>query len=436
MSNQDQPNRRTALRSGAAVSASLLAAAAAPRGVYAAGQSEDPNRVIRLALIGCGGRGTGAINDSLTINDNVKLVAMADVDLQKCKNTAAGMSQQHGDKVDVGEDKMHAGLEAYKKVLEDPDVDVVLIASPPGFHPLHTLEAVKAGKHVFVEKPSCVDHAGYETCLEAHDKAVENGTAIVTGTQYRRQTNYVGAIEKIREGMIGDIVSATSRYCSNGIWFKNRKEGMSDVQYQIYNWMHFTWLAGDQICEQAVHNIDVMNWVMGGAPETAYGGGGRFTRPEGSEMWDSMAIDYVYPGNRVLSFMCRQIPGTKTDNGNVIYGTKGIATIHAGSGGSTITDRDGKEIWSMKGSIAAAYKQEHKDLIDSIRSGKPIVELRETAESSLTAAMGRLAAYTGQRVTWDFVSKESNLDLFPKNLKWEGSLPEPSYAIPGKTKLT
>jgi predicted dehydrogenase len=210
---------------------------------------------------------------------------------------------------------------------------------------------------------------------------------------------------------------------------------MSDTQYRLFNWMHFIWLSGDQIAEQAVHNIDTMNWVMDSAPESAFGGGGRFTRPDDSEMWDNVQLDYVYPGNRVCSFMCRQIPDTQTDNGNVIYGTKGICYIGAGSGDSRITDHAGNEQWRMAGSIEAAYQQEHKDLIDSIRAGRPIVELQQTAESSLTAVMGRMAAYTGKKVTWDFVTKESQLDLFPKDLELDGARPKPEFAIPGKTPL-
>jgi predicted dehydrogenase len=211
---------------------------------------------------------------------------------------------------------------------------------------------------------------------------------------------------------------------------------MSDVQYQINNWMHFIWLSGDQIAEQAVHNIDAMNWVMGSVPETAYGSGGRFTRPDDSEMWDSMCIDYIYPGNRLLSFMCRQIPNSDNDNGNIIHGTEGTCYIPAMSGASRIVDRSGKEIWTMSGKIDEAYEQEHKDLIDSIRAGKPIVELKQTADSSLTAVMGRIAAYTGKKVTWDFLTTKSTLDLFPSELTWDGSLPAPQYAKPGTTMLT
>lgn len=429
-------NRRSLLRNGSVLSAALVASAATSRGLYAADtKDKDPDRTVKLGLIGAGGRGTGALDDSLTINDNVQVVAIADIDLGTCERTIAGLARKHKDKVDVKPDRIHVGLDGYLDLIADPEVDVVLVASPPGFHPYHTIDAVRAGKHVFCEKPSCVDAAGYHTCLTAHDEAVKNGTAIVTGTQYRRQVNYLGAIEQLRGGAIGDIISAQSRYCSSGIWYKNRKEGMSDTQYQLYNWMHFTWLAGDQICEQAVHNIDAMNWVMDSAPESAFASGGRFTRPDDSEMWDSMSVDYIYPGNRVVSFMCRQIPGSQSDNSNIIYGTKGIMHIGAINQGSRIFDHDGKETWSMDGSLSDAYKQEHKDLIDSIRTGQPIVELRQTADSSLTAVMGRIAAYSGQKVTWDFMSKESTLDLFPKELDWNGDRPAPAHAIPGKTKL-
>jgi predicted dehydrogenase len=201
------------------------------------------------------------------------------------------------------------------------------------------------------------------------------------------------------------------------------------------NWMHFIWLSGDQIAEQAVHNIDTINWVMGGNPVSAYGSGGRFTRPEDSEMWDNVVVDYEYPGGKIISFMCRQIPGTAGANGSVIEGTEGTCFIEAINGGSRIVDRKGKEVWKMGGSISQAYQQEHKDLVDSIRAGKPIVELKQTADSSLVAVLGRVAAYTGQKVGFEFLAKESKLDLFPKDLTWESSLPKPEFAIPGRTKL-
>ena len=426
---QRLPSRRGFLGTGAA--ASLAAGLMVHSSQAAAAETSE----LKLGIVGCGGRGTGAVDDSLSINQNVKVVAAADLYPTKCANLRQTLGLKHQGKVPLEDAKIHGGLDGYKRVLEDPDVDIVLLTTSPGFRPRMILEAVEAGKHVFAEKPSCVDPAGYRICLEAHDKAVAKGTGIVTGTQYRRQANYIGAVEEIRKGTIGEIVSGTTRYCAGGIWYRPRKEGMSDAEYQMNNWMHFIWLSGDQIAEQAVHNIDAVNWVMGANPVSAYGSGGRFTRPEDSEMWDNVVVDYEYPGGKIISFMCRQIPGTTGDNGTVIEGTKGTCFIEAINGGSRIVDRTGKEVWKMGGSISQAYQQEHKDLVDSIRANKPIVELKQTADSSLVAVLGRVAAYTGQKVSFDFLAKESKLDLFPKELAWDSSLPKPEFAIPGRTKL-
>ena len=424
-----QPNRRNFLAAGA--TASFAAGTMVHSSRAAAAEASE----LRLAVIACGGRGSGAIRDSLSINDGVKLVAAADLQIDACTRLASMMTKQFPEKVALPEDKLHAGLDAYRRVLDAPDVDVVLLTTSPGFRPLMIRQAVEAGKHVFAEKPVCVDTAGYHTCLAADALAQKNGTAIVTGTQYRRQVNYIAAVEHIRQGAIGDIVNITARYCSGGIWYRPRKEGMSDVQYQLNNWMHFIWLSGDQIAEQAVHNVDTFNWVMGTNPVSAYGSGGRFTRPEDSEMWDNVSVDYDYPDGKTVSFMCRQIPGTRADVNNLVYGTEGTCQIGASNAGSRIFDRSGKKVWEMAGKISDAYRQEHKDLVDSIRAGKPIVELKQTADSSMVAILGRTAAYTGQRVTWEFMTKESQLDLFPKNLSWDGSLESPGFAVPGQTKL-
>ncbi len=438
-SSAESASRRQFLATGSKVSAGIAGTIAAGSGLMqrpvrgAEPQAGKPE-LIRFGIVGLGGRGSGALTDTLSINENVKLVATADIDESK-QGILKRLSDKFGDKVDVKSEKNHVGLDAYKRILDDPEVDLVLMTTPPGFRPRYVLEAVEAGKHVFAEKPSCVDPAGYRICLAAHQKAIDNQTAIVTGTQYRRQTNYIEAIKRIHEGAIGDIINITARYCSNGIWYRTRKEGMSDTEYQLRNWMHFIWLSGDQIAEQAVHNIDAVNWIMQGPPESAYGGGGRFTRPQDSEMWDNVSVDYTYPGNRQVSFMCRQIPGSAGDNSNVIYGTTGTATIYGSNRGASLFDRQGKELWSMKGDISSAYKQEHKDLVDSIRAGQPIVELKETADSSMTAVLGRVAAYTGQNVTWDFLVNQSELDLFPEQIDPSGSRPEPKFAIPGKTKL-
>jgi predicted dehydrogenase len=421
------------------VSASLAAAATSAASftaamVHSSRAAAADARPLRIGVIGCGGRGSGAINDSLSINSGVTLVALADLYGRNCERLWKAMREAHPDKVATS-DTSHDGLDGYKRILDDPNIDVVHVTSTPGFHPLHAQAAIAAGKHVFVEKPACVDPAGYRTCLATHDEAVAKGLAIVCGTQYRRQTNYAGAVEQIRQGAIGDIIGAQARYCSPGIWYRTRTEGMSDAEYQLNNWYHFVWLSGDQLLEQGVHNLDVINWVMGDNPVSAYGSGGRFVRPDDSQLWDTFGIDYEYPGERFVSFQSRHLPNTLSDVGNVIHGSKATCHIEGGNGGSRIVDRAGKVVWEMKGSIADAYKQEHKALIDSIQAGKPIVELRQMADSSLMGVMGRLAAYTGQKVTWDFVAKESQLDLFPKDLTWTSSLPNPGFAVPGKTKL-
>lgn len=309
-----------------------------------------------------------------------------------------------------------------------------MLTTSPGFRPSHIKQAVAAKKHVFAEKPVCVDPAGYRMCCEAHDQALKQGTAIVTGTQYRRQTSFIDAIKKVHDGVIGKVVGMTGRYCSSGIWYRPRQPGMSDAEYQIHNWMHFIWLSGDQICEQAVHNIDAMNWVMGGPPDKCFGSGGRFFRPKDSEMWDAMSIDYEYPGQRLVSFKCRQWPRSAGSFDNIVYCEGGVASIKAFSNGAVIVDSDGKRVHKAKGNIGAAYVQEHKDLVNSIIAGQPIVELRQTAESSLTAAMGRMAAYTGRDVSWEFATK-SKLDLFPQNLTLQSKIQSPGVALPGQTRL-
>jgi myo-inositol 2-dehydrogenase / D-chiro-inositol 1-dehydrogenase len=430
------PTRREFTTVGASLAAAATSAASFTAAmVHSSRAAAQETRELRIGVIGCGGRGTGAINDSLSINSGVKLVAVADLYGRNCERAWKMMREAHPDKV-AATDTSHDGLDGYKRILDDPNVDVVHVTSTPGFHPLHARAAIAAGKHVFVEKPACVDPAGYRICLAAHDEAVAKGLAIVAGTQYRRQVNYAGAVDKIREGAIGDIIGAQARYCSPGIWYRPRTEGMSDAEYQLNNWYHFVWLSGDQLLEQGVHNLDVINWVMGENPVSAYGSGGRFTRPDDSELWDTFGVDLEYPGDRFVSFQSRHLPNTLSDVGNVIHGSQGTCHIGGGNTGSRIVDRAGKVVWEMKGSIADAYKQEHKALIDSIRSGKPIVELRQMADSSLVGVLARLAAYTGQKVTWKFVAEESQLDLFPKDLTWTSSLPSPGFAVPGKTKLS
>jgi len=400
---------------------------------FAIGSPNQPSKMLNIGLVGSGGRGSGAANDSLTANPNVRLVAMADVDLAKAKGARDGLKKAHGDRVSVDDARIYGGLDGFMKVINDPTVDLVILTTSPGFRPSHIKAAVEAKKHVFAEKPVCTDSAGYRTCCEAHDLALKQGTAIVTGTQYRRQPSFMEAIKNIKEkGMIGEPVSMTARYCAGEIWYRDRLPGQSDADYQIMNWMHFIWASGDQIVEQAVHNIDVVHWMFG-TPRSAFAVGSRWHRPADSEMWDSFKVDFQFDGGRLCSFTGRHWPKATGDFDNVVYGSEGVAQIKAFSNGSIISDRNGKELWRMKGDIGGAYRREHKDLVDSIVAGKPIVELRQTAESSLMAVMGREAAYTGRTVGWDEITG-AKLDLFPHDIA-KGAVAKPFVRIPGQYEL-
>ncbi|MCE2881098.1 MAG: Gfo/Idh/MocA family oxidoreductase [Planctomycetaceae bacterium] len=425
-------SRREFLATTAAIGAAGLIA---PTGFGAWRAPRQSGDQLGVAVIGCGGRGSGAANDTLTANTNVRIKALVDLKAEAAKGLRDALKEAHGERVDVPDERIFTGLDGYKKALEVEGVDVVILATCPGFRPLHIAAAVAAKKHVFAEKPVCVDTAGYHICCAAHDIAKSQGTAIVTGTQYRRQASFVEGIQRIRDGMIGEVVGMTARYCSNGIWYRERKPGMSDMEYQIYNWMHFTWLSGDQIAEQAVHNIDIIHWVMGGPPVRAFASGGRWNRPADSEMWDSMSVDYEFDGGRICSFNCRHWPNSDNAFDNVVYGSKGIATLRAFNDGSRIVDRSGKELWSTKGDIGKAYREEHRALVESVVAGRPIVELRQTAEASMMAVMGREAAYSGQTATWDFMTTKSKLNLFPAKIEIPGEAPMPVVRRPGEYRL-
>ncbi len=426
-------SRRSFIKSTAAGAAGVagLSALAQGRPVAPVKGSDE----LRVGVVGAGGRGMGACVDCLSSSEGVRLVAIGDLTFEICRNARDTLKgTQVGSQVDVGDSSLFSGLDAYRGVIGHADVDVVILTTSPGFRPAHLAEAVAAGKHIFSEKPVCVDAPGYRSCLQSHDKALAQGTAIVTGTLYRRQPSYVEAIKRIHAGQIGRLTGGLAYYCSTGIWYRDRQPDMTDMQYQLYNWYHFVWLSGDQIVEQAVHNIDAINWIMGGPPVRAFGSGGGMTRPADSEIYDHVDIDYHYANGAIVSFKCRQIPGSEPRVINTILGTTGIAYVNPG--GSKITDLDGVESFSLRHEKNNPYVQEHKEMIESIRAGRPIVELKATAESSLTAVMGRLAAYSGQEVTWDFVTR-SVQDLMPneETLTFQTPVTSPGMQMPGAMKL-
>ena len=413
----DKPiSRRDFVKAGSSTAALL---ASTPL-VYAGGQDQT----ISVGLIGCGGRGTGAAENCLESSQNVKLVAMGDMFKDRVDGSRKNLSKRDGYK--VTDDNVFVGFDAYKKVL-DSGCDMVILATPPGFRPMHFKAAVEAGKHIFFEKPVGVDPTGIRTVLEYGKKAAEKKLAVVTGTQRRHQKNYLDTIGEIHKGAIGEITSGRCYWNGSTPWVRKRQEGWNDMEYQLRNWYHFTWLCGDHITEQHVHNLDVMNWVLKSHPISAVAIGGKQvnTGPEYGNGWDHFGVDFTYPNDVHVLSMCRHWPNSPGNVSEAVVGTKGKSDC-----ANNITFFNGDKAWKAPGGGINPYVQEHKDLIQSIRDGKPLNEAEQIAHSTLTSIMGREAAYTGQVIKWDELLN-SKLNLMPEKLEF-GPLPEASQAIPGK----
>ena len=406
-------SRRDFVKAGSSTAALL---ASTPL-VYAGGQDQT----ISVGLIGCGGRGTGAAQDCLSSSKNVRLVAMGDMFKDRLDGSRKQLSKTDGYKVDDA--NVFTGFDAYKKVL-DSGVDMVILATPPGFRPIHFAAAIDAGKHVFFEKPVGVDPTGIRKVLEAGKKAKEKKLAVVTGTQRRHETRYLETIKRIHDGAIGEIVAGRCYWNGSTPWVKPRREGWNDMEYQLRNWYHFNWLCGDHIVEQHVHNLDVMNWVLKSHPVSAVAVGGKQvnTAPEFGNGWDHFGVDFTYPNDVHVLSMCRHWPNSPGNVSEAVVGTKGKSDC-----ASWIS---GPNEWKFQDKNNKPYVQEHADLIESIRNGNPLNEAEQIAHSTLTAIMGREAAYTGQVIKWDEFLK-SPLDLMPEKLDF-GPLQERPSAIPGK----
>jgi len=420
---KNRVSRRSFLKTSAA--ASLAAATFDTSRIFAAGSDK-----IRVGLIGCGGRGSGAAKDCVKSSENVEIVAMGDVFENRLNSSLAKLSMEIDDKVSVTRDSCFVGFDAYEKVIA-ADVDLVILATPPHFRPMHLKAAIQAGKHVFMEKPVAVDPVGVRSVIKSSELAEHKRLGIVAGTQRRHQDHYLQVMKRIHEGEIGEIVAAQCYWNQDGLWVKKPRPDWSDMEWQCRNWLYFTWLSGDHICEQHVHNIDVVNWAIGAHPVQAMGMGGREVRtaPEYGNIFDHFSVEYEYPGGvRVLS-MCRQIDGTSTRVAERIVGTKGVADTN----GSTASI-EGQNPFNYEGKSPNPYIQEHADLIASIRKGRPLNEGRRIAESTMTAIIGRMSAYTGRALKWDWAMNASKLDLSPEKYEF-GDLPVRPVAVPGKTKL-
>ena len=389
---------------------------------------------IRIGLIGCGGRGTGAVKDCLTSSEGVELVALGDLfpdHLTKCRESLATMVTEDPTlkpKITVNDSRCFAGFDAYRKVL-DGNADLVLLATPPAFRPQHLAAAIAAGKHVFMEKPVAVDPQGVHAVLASSEVAAQKGLAIVAGTQRRHDPAYRAAMERVHDGAIGDIVAAQVYWNQGGLWMHPRQAEWSDVEWQIRNWLYFTWLSGDHMVEQHIHNLDVANWAFGAHPVKAIAVGGRQRRtdPAYGHIYDHFAVEYEYPSGGRLTSMCRQIDGTASRVGERFVGTRGT------SDGRSVIEGAAPWSWDPQAPKVNPYVQEHADLIASIRAGQPLNEGRRVAESTLTAIMGREAAYTGQEIMWDDLLSCPQ-DLVPTDVQF-GSMPVAPVAMPGQTVL-
>jgi predicted dehydrogenase len=420
-------NRRDFLRTTAAATAGIAASQWMPGRAHAQAYAAGSD-VLRVGLVGCGGRGTGAAQNCVVSSPGVEIVAMGDLFEDRLDRSRKQLAEAIGDKLKVTDETAFVGWDAYEKVLATP-IDLVILATPPAFRYIQLKAAVDAGKHVFMEKPVAVDPVAVRSVIASSDAAQKKGLAIVAGTQRRHDPKYVETMRRIHDGAIGEIVAGQVYWNQGGLWKAERKAGMSDMEWQVRNWLYFTWLSGDHIVEQHIHNLDVANWAMGGHPVRANGVGGRQVRvdPGYGHIFDHFALELEYPnGGRILS-MARQQDGTARFVGERFLGTKGRS-----NGMDSITT--GKSEWKYSGpKDINPYEQEHADLIASIRAGKPLNEGRRVAESTLTAILAREAAYTGQEITWDEISS-SDLDLSPERYAFT-DLPIAPVAEPGITKL-
>ena len=395
----------------------------------------NDGKPLRAGLIGCGGRATGAAVNFLSAGPNLQIVALGDLFQDRIDGCRKTLKEKF--KVDVPDDKCFTGFDNYKKVLAC-DIDLVIIATPPAFRPTHFEAAVEAGKHVFMEKPICVDGPGARSIMTTAKKAESQGLVVVTGTQRHHQRKYVESFQQIQKGMIGEIVSGNVYWNQSMLWYRNRENGWSDMELMVRDWVNWSWLSGDHIVEQHVHNLDVFNWFTGKKPVKAVGFGARHRRLTGDQ-YDEFSIDFEYEGGVRLHSMCRQIDGCKNNVSEFIQGTRG-SWSSAGSN-HEIKDLLGNVIWKTDGEKEKAehkqtdpYTLEHVDLINHIRANKPLNQAVETAISCLTAIMGRESAYTGNEVTYDEIFN-SNVTHMPAKLEL-GTYEMKAYTVPvpGKPK--
>jgi myo-inositol 2-dehydrogenase/D-chiro-inositol 1-dehydrogenase len=409
-------------------------------GVIAAGfpgiiSGQTVTNALKIGLVGAGGRGSGAAAQALTADPNAELTAVADIDeaIVERASTRLKGSERYGARVKI--DRAFFGLDAFDKVINS-GVDVVLLATPPGFRPQHLTAAVNANKHVFCEKPCATDSPGVREVIAAQKLAQTKNLSLVAGFCWRYNNMIQDAVQQVRNGAIGRLVAHYSTYYTNPVKpmppESERPAGMSDIEWQIRNWYNFTWLCGDSLVEQAVHNSDKIMWIMNDQPPaSAVAVGGRAVPANGGNIYDHFEVNYVYPNGYRVFLVNRQSTGCFNATLDYVMGTDG--TLMLGGGQPRIQAPDGQIKWQFQGEEYDMYQREHDVLFAAIRSGKPKNDDLNLATSTLLSIMGRQAAYTGQQVTWDQVLN-SQVSLVPKPVDWNAKHEVPGLALPGQSK--
>ncbi|NMC38053.1 MAG: Gfo/Idh/MocA family oxidoreductase [Bacteroidales bacterium] len=371
--------------------------------------------VLKAGVIGCGGRGTGAAINFLSAGPNLQVVALADTFKDRVDNCRERILKEKGQEVPA--ENCFVGFDAYQKVI-DAGVDIVILATPPFFRPEHLAAAVQAKKHVFSEKPVCVDPVGARSVMATAKKAEGMELSIATGTQRRHQRDYVANWQQVQQGLVGELVGGNVWWNGGKLWHRDKNPEWSEMEWMIRDWVNWTWLSGDHIVEQHVHNLDVANWFTGKHPVKAVGMGSRLRRVTGDQ-YDNFSIDFTFENGIHIHSMCRQINGCANNVSERLQGSKGSTNCQ-----NSILDLAGNEIWKYEYPLdkdgkptntvsVDPYVQEHIDLVTAIRTGKPFNELENTAISTMVAIMGRISAYTGKETTYEEMMN-SDLKLGPK----------------------
>ncbi len=373
------------------------------------------DETLKLALVGCGGRGTGAVTQALRVGGSTKLWALADLFTDQVERSLAILTkgarprdgyEAHGtfgaEQIDVPPERRFVGFDAYQKAIES-GADLVILATPPGFRPMHYAAAVKAGRHVFMEKPCCVDAPGFRSLMETNKLAEQKDLKIGVGLQRRHSPAYLEAVRRIRDGALGDVKCMQAYFNCSGSWIRPRRPNESELEFQIRNFQYFVWGSGDFIVEAFVHNLDACNCCVNEHPVEANGMGGRQVAAGGDygETFDHHVVEFTYPSGAKLFGQCRYIPGCWTHCGESIRGTKGRARLAGWAGGERGVSLTGENRWRYAGPKVNPWEQEHVDLIAAIRQNRPYHEGWYGATSSFTGVLGRMASYSGQVVCWD-----------------------------------